>query len=162
MSDGAGNVAATERCVGGGNSRLRVGQVEEAGVANVIGVDAQQVVRGHIAQVIRREHNSPSDFALDTDVHLHRARRHILRSEQVGSGDVNAVRQSIPNVLAIVGRTLRQGECLVFLLQLHNLRSHASDRLPADGGRVNRAGERQGLRRAIRAHRRVPQEEALR
>ena len=74
MADGAINIGATERRVGGSNRGLRVSQVEEAGITDVIGVDAQQVMRRDIAKVVRRQHHPVTDFVLDADVHLYRSR----------------------------------------------------------------------------------------
>ena len=128
----------------------------------MIGVDAQQVVGGNVAQVIRRDYHAAADFMLHTDVHLHRTWRDIIRSEQVGSGDIDGVGENVSNVNAIAGRALRQRERLVLLLQLHDLRSYASDRLAADAGGINGAGKRQGLRRSVGTHRLLSQEKSLR
>src|SRR5438309_8787287 len=73
---------ATSRECGGD----RVGScahVQKAGITYVVGIECQKSVGGDVAQVVRSQHHSGTQLALNTNIHLDRTRRlmHIDRHQ---------------------------------------------------------------------------------
>ena len=55
--------------------------IKMTGVAHVVGVVSEQVVSAYIADVIRTEYSRLLNLFLETNVHLNRARRLVIRRQ---------------------------------------------------------------------------------
>jgi hypothetical protein len=65
-----------------GDRRLSIAKIKVGDVACVIEIHCEQGMGLDVPQKIRAEHYSMTDFALDAEVHLHRARAEIVGIEQ--------------------------------------------------------------------------------
>jgi len=88
--------------ISGCNGCSCASQVKGADVPLFIYVNTNQRARSHIAQVVGAEHHAVADFMLDTDIHLYRARRLVVRREQTNTAvRTNSLTQEITDVARI-------------------------------------------------------------
>src|ERR1700683_5090049 len=92
--------AAAELGVGCGNRAESCGLIEEASVAAIVGVDAEEVVEIDIAEVIDAENHAGPDLVLETRVHLYGVGRFVAGRERAEE-DCRASRDQSRNVVGI-------------------------------------------------------------
>src|SRR5216683_307774 len=94
-SDGALNAGSPSGTAKGGIGRVdrlrSTAWVEEADVAGVILVHAQQGVGLDVAHEIDTQHHASGDLALDPNVHLHRTRRFVVGVKHGGARPKEAI-----------------------------------------------------------------------
>src|SRR5215469_443530 len=127
----------------------------------MVGIAAEHGVRRDVPQIVDRQHHSRLQLALNTNIHLDRARGLIIRVIQVCTGDVGSVGQNVSYVDTILRRPCRKYGRLILLLQRDDLLEYISNRVAANLAWIDGCRKRQRLRVAVLANVRCPKEQAL-
>jgi len=75
--------------------------LKKAHISNVIYVNCQQAVRADVPDVVSVPHHTFSELSLKAKVHLHRARRLVIRRKHIDAVHATARSQRIPDKSAI-------------------------------------------------------------
>ena len=90
-----------------------------------------KIVRRDITQVVRSKYHATSNLVLNAEIHLHRTRSHVVRSEQGCAGTVYAVGECVAHVDRIDGGSGCDCGSLILSVRGHDLLNYAADGLSA-------------------------------
>src|SRR5262245_27377810 len=99
------SAAAAKRCVGGRNGGLRVCGIQEARITNLVGIQSEEIVRGHVANIVHADGRVLGKLALNSGIDLQRTRRNVVGSQHLDAIEVVTL-QSGPNEVGVRTRAL--------------------------------------------------------
>src|SRR5260370_40594459 len=100
---GCGVEATTtpETSIGRGNSALGVRDVQRPCCANMVDVDAKQIVKRYVSHVVHRKHRGAAKLMLDATVHLNGVWGAVIGSDERVTCRINSLSQRVADNAAV-------------------------------------------------------------